>query len=111
MAEPDMKIQGIHPTAIAAYARTRPVPGPPAAPSNGSFELQSRGPIQAAAGNTKLSDLVAGQVPSGINRGVGFDPVSPGPFPRQTLQLYSNSAERMEAATRVEVGQILDTTA
>ena len=77
----------------------------------GSFELQSRGPIQAASGNTKLADLVAGTVPSGINRGEGFDPVSPGPFPRQTLQLYSNSAERMEAATRVEVGQILDTTA
>ncbi|MAJ47100.1 MAG: hypothetical protein CBC35_07535 [Planctomycetes bacterium TMED75] len=106
-----MKIQGTHPAVIAAYARTPSVPGPASAPPAGSFELQSRGPIQAASGNTKLADLVAGTVPSGINRGEGFDPVSPGPFPRQTLQLYSNSAERMEAATRVEVGQILDTTA
>ena len=106
-----MKIQGIHPSVIAAYARTRPVPAPASAPSPNSFELQSRGPIQAASGNTKLADLVAGTVPSGINRGEGFDQASPGPFPRQTLQLYRNNAERVEAATRIEVGRILDTTA
>lgn len=106
-----MKIQGLNPAVIAAYARTRSVPGSASAPSKGSFELQSQGPIQAASVNTKLADLVAGTVPSGINRGEGFDQVSPGPFPRQTLQLYRNSAERVEAATRVEVGRILDTTA
>ena len=57
----------------------------------------------------RLKDLVAGTVQSGINRGVGFD--APTKADRaDAMQLYTSDAERVEAATGVARGQILDTT-
>jgi hypothetical protein len=48
-------------------------------------------------------------VQSGINRGVGFD--GPTNVDRaDAMQLYTSDAERVEAATGVARGRILDTT-
>jgi hypothetical protein len=48
-------------------------------------------------------------VQSGINRGLGFE--GPTKADRvEAMQLYSSDAERVEAATGIARGQILDTT-
>ena len=106
-----MKIQGINPAVIAAYTRARVDAGRPSAPAPPDFALDVTSPAGSGPTGGGLSRLVAGTVPSGINRGEGFDQIPPRAFPQQTLQLYGNSAERVEAATRVAVGRILDTTA
>jgi hypothetical protein len=68
-----------------------------------------------SAPSTELKSLIAGVVRSDINRGVGFDgdPASatpPRPEPPQAggLHLYSRDADRLEVATRVELGRHLD---
>lgn len=106
-----MKIQGINPAVIAAYAQARADAGRSSASTPPAFALDAGTTAGSGSGSAGLSRLVAGTVPSGINRGEGFDQIPPRAFPQQTLQLYSNSAERVEAATRVAVGRILDTTA
>lgn len=64
---------------------------------------------------TELRRLVAGVVRSDINRGTGFDgdpasvaPPRPEPPRAGGLHLYSRNADRLEAATRVELGRNLD---
>ena len=106
-----MKIQGLNPAVIAAYARSRTVSGSAVTPPHPPAVAPGQAAPTAAAASRTLEDLVAGTVSSGINRGEGFDQIPPRAFPRQTLQLYTNSAERVEAATRVAAGRILDTTA
>ena len=106
-----MKIHGINPTVLAAYAQARSQPSQPSASMSGAFALERASTSQAPRDIDAMSRLVAGKVSSGINRGEGFDQIPPEGFARQTLQLYRNSAERVEAATRVATGRILDTTA
>ena len=106
-----MKIQGINPAVIAAYARAHQPSSPAESLHSGVFAVDAPTPAQATSTTGGMARLVAGKVASGVNRGEGFDQVPPKAFPRQTLQLYSSSAERVEAATRVAVGRILDTTA
>jgi hypothetical protein len=63
----------------------------------------------------ELRELVAGVVRSDINRGLGFDgdpasatPPRPEPPHAGGLHLYSRNADRLEVATRVELGRNLD---
>lgn len=62
-----------------------------------------------------MQGLVAGTVRSDVNRGIGFDgdsPVDRNPRPTPPsagpLHLYTSQADRIEAATGVEVGRHLD---
>ena len=106
-----MNINGPN-SAINLYTGMRPIR--PAA--TGSVQptgiTPAPGPLQEVRDATqaeRLQDLVAGTVRSGINRGVGFD----GPTNADradAMQLYSSDAERVEAATGVARGRILDTT-
>ena len=107
-----MNINGPN-SAINLYTGMRPIR--PA--STGS--LQPDGTVTNPNGATRdfdaitrtnrLQELVAGTVRSGINRGVGFD--APTKVDRaDAMQLYTSDAERVEAATGVARGQILDTT-
>ena len=67
---------------------------------------------RARAGSTsRLHSLVAGNVTSGINRGAGFEAPPPRANAAGNLQLYHSPAARMEAATMIAAGRILDTTA
>lgn len=82
-----------------------------------------------SAGQTRLSKLVAGTVRSDINRGHGFDgdPVNPAAqttapstssgsmasqngltADREAFSLYTRKAEHVEAATRRQVGSLID---
>ena len=106
-----MKIHGINPAVLAAYTRAHQESTQAPASTSGAFALDRGTSAQTGQDDGGMAKLVAGKVPSGINRGEGFDQTPPKAFPRQTLQLYTNSAERMEAATRVAIGRILDTTA
>ena len=54
-----------------------------------------------------VDQLVGGTVQSDVNRGVGFDGDAPAPA---SMAMYSRTAERLEAATRVALGQQLDVT-
>ena len=106
-----MNINGPN-SAINLYTGMRPIR--PAAP--GSVQPNGGTPASAASREVgdvtqtgRLQDLVAGTVQSGINRGVGFE----GPNNAQradAMQLYTSDAERVEAATGVARGRILDTT-
>ena len=106
-----MNINGPN-SAINLYAGMRPIR--PA--STGSVQPAGITPTPDPTQETKptnqtgrLQDLVAGTVQSGINRGVGFD--GPTKVDRaDAMQLYSSDAERVEAATGVARGRILDTT-
>ena len=60
---------------------------------------------------SRINTLVAGSVSSGINRGAAFDGPLPPSNPEGSLQIYGSRAERMEAATLLAAGRILDTTA
>ena len=106
-----MKIHGINPAVVAAYARAPRESGQAPTSASKAFTLDRAAPGQPHQEVNGMAKLVAGRVPSGINRGEGFDQIPPPGGARQTLQLYSNNAERVEAATRVAVGRILDTTA
>lgn len=106
-----MNINGPN-SAINLYTGMRPIR--PA--STGSVQPTGTTPAsgasreaQEATQTDRLQDLVAGTVQSGINRGVGFE----GPTNADradAMQLYTSDAERVEAATGVARGQILDTT-
>ena len=107
----------------AAYATTpRTAAQPAAAPIH-----QVGAPIQAAVDRfepttdqSRIKELVAGRVASGINRGVDFDGDQPVQAPAQAvgktgenhpakaLQFHAVSAARVEAATGVALGQTLD---
>ena len=106
-----MNINGPN-SAINLYVGMRPIR--PASttslqPEGVTPPVESSQEAQASARKVKLQELVAGSVRSGINRGVGFD--APTPADRaDAMQLYSSDAERVEAATGVARGQILDTT-
>ena len=106
-----MNINGPN-SAINLYTGMRPIR--PAA--TGSVQptgiTPASGPsreVEDATQAGRLQDLVAGTVQSGINRGVGFD--GPTNVDRaDAMQLYTSDAERVEAATGVARGRILDTT-
>ena len=106
-----MKIQGNNLAILAALARARSEASRSPTPASTGFTLGPSTPVAKEQPASGLARLVAGTVRSGINRGEGFDQIPARPLPRPTLQLYSNSAERVEAATRVAAGRILDTTA
>ena len=56
-----------------------------------------------------IKPLIAGRVPSGINRGEGFDEAQTSSQPQNgSLKLYGHSADCVEAATGVRRGQMLD---
>jgi len=112
-----MEVRGPIPiNAAVAYGLNRPTPAkavsdPAAVRAAGTVDvvdIRSKPP----AG---LQDLVAGTVRSDVNRGVGFDGDSPADRnPRPTppsagsLHLYTSQADRIEAATGVEIGRHLD---
>ncbi len=106
-----MNINGPH-SAINLYTGMRPIrhaAGQPIQPSQVSPAPVTTQEAQALPKTGNLRDLVAGSVQSGINRGVGFD--QPTNADRvEAMQLYTSDAERVEAATGVARGRILDTT-
>lgn len=106
-----MNINGPN-SAINLYTGMRPI-RPAATGSVQPTEITpASGPSREVGDVTqggRLEDLVAGTVQSGINRGVGFD--GPTKVDRaDAMQLYTSDAERVEAATGVARGRILDTT-
>ena len=106
-----MNINGTN-SAINLYAGMRPIRPASTGSVQPSGITPKDGSSQEASEATqagRLKDLVAGTVQSGINRGVGFE--GPTKADRaEAMQLYSSDAERVEAATGVARGQILDTT-
>ena len=102
--------------AAAAYATT---PRTPVTPANPATPHPAGAPIKAAvdryepsADRSRVDQLVAGTVASGINRGVDFDGDQPARTAAQpaanSLQFHTVSAARVEAATGVELGRTLD---
>ncbi|MAB28832.1 MAG: hypothetical protein CMJ53_06105 [Planctomycetaceae bacterium] len=106
-----MNINGPN-SAINLYTGMRPIR--PAAtgsvqPTGGTPASEASREVGDVTQTVRLQDLVAGTVQSGINRGVGFD--GPTNVDRaDAMQLYTSDAERVEAATGVARGRILDTT-
>ena len=106
-----MNINGPN-SAINLYAGMRPIrpasTGSPQPDGTTTNPDATRDP-GAVTRTGRLQELVAGTVRSGINRGVGFD--APTKLDRtDAMQLYTSDAERVEAATGVARGRILDTT-
>lgn len=105
-----MDTHGIHPGLAASY---EPLARHASSTDGGRAMAFSRVVAdRATAGSTsRMRSLVAGNVASGINRGAGFDAPPPRANAAGNLQLYRSPAARMEAATMLEAGRILDTTA
>ncbi|MEC7352199.1 MAG: hypothetical protein VXY94_09230 [Planctomycetota bacterium] len=105
-----MDTHGIHPGLAASY---EPLARHASSTDDGRAVAFSRVVAdRATAGSTsRMRSLVAGNVASGINRGAGFDAPPPRANAAGNLQLYRSPAARMEAATMLEAGRILDTTA
>ena len=64
--------------------------------------MQREAAVTKVAASSQASQLVAGQVAEKVS----FDEVDPSSL--QSLQLYTRSADRIEAATRVASGQQLN---
>ena len=64
--------------------------------------MQQESAVTKVAASSQASQLVAGQVAEKVS----FDEVDPSSL--QPLQLYTRSADRIEAATRVASGQQLN---
>lgn len=99
-----MELRGPIPfSAAAAYglpARPAPAASEPAARTNATGKTTTPRP---------LDFLVAGTVRSDVNCGVGFDGDAVSNAPA-SMAMYSRTAERLEAATRVALGKTLDVT-
>ena len=99
-----MELRGPIPfSAAAAYglpARPAPAASEPAAKANASAQTMTPRPVDF---------LVAGTIRSDVNRGVGFDGDAVSTAPA-SMAMYSRTAERLEAATRVALGKSLDVT-
>jgi len=101
-----MEIRGPIPFRVAAAYGFTPKPNVAPAPS----------PITPnAVDRFEPTTLLGGKVNSAINRGVGFDgdhenATAPTKNSNGALPLYSRSAEQVEAATRVALGQRIDIT-
>ena len=122
--------------AAQAYGPSAPLRAPQTASTEtaapkGAPTPTDRTTLSTPTGPTRLSQLVAGTVRSDINHGHGFDgdPISqssqitpptgrplrapeaagtPQPTDQDSFQLYSRTAERIEAATRRQVGSLID---
>jgi hypothetical protein len=99
-----MSIQGINGSipfpaaARQAYAGGGQVITPP----------QAKGP-EAIESRERIDQLVAGQVPSPVNRGEGFDlDTAKGTSEPPSLPLYTRAADQVEAATQVAIGRRID---
>ena len=88
--------------AAAAYGLPATRKAPPAP------EVLPAAPEPAAKTPRPVDVLVAGTVRSDVNRGIGFDGDAPTP---PSMAMYSRTAERLEASTRVALGKTLDITA
>ncbi|MAB72497.1 MAG: hypothetical protein CMJ54_08320 [Planctomycetaceae bacterium] len=112
-----MNVRGPIPiNAAAAYGLGRPTPVKPTADP---ATLRAAGTVDVvdirSTPPAGMRSLVAGTVRSDVNRGVGFDgdpKVAPNPRPTPPsagpLHLYTSQADRIEAATGVEIGRHLD---
>lgn len=104
----------------AAYAttpRTLATPATPATPHTVGAPIKAAvDRYEPSMDRSRIDQLVAGTVASGINRGVDFDGDQPVQATSQpaanhaanTLQFHAVSAARVEAATGVELGRTLD---
>ena len=112
-----MNVRGPIPiNAAAAYGLGRPAPVKPA---SDPAAIRAAGTVDVvdirSAPTTAMQGLVAGTVRSDVNHGVGFDGAqqaerNPRPTPPSAgpLHLYTSQADRIEAATGVEIGRHLD---
>ncbi len=112
-----MNIRGPIPiNAAAAYGINRSAPVKPA---SDPAAIRAAGTVDVvdirSTPPAGMQGLVAGTVRSDVNRGVGFDgDPQVGRNPRPTppsagaLHLYTSQADRIEAATGVEIGRHLD---
>ena len=118
-----METNGPIPFRVAAAYATAPkkVTSPPAVSQPAGTTIKGVvDRFEPSADLSRVHQLVAGKVSSGINRGVDFDgdPLPPAAAPPKAkttpqgisapLQFHTVSAARVEAATGVALGQTLD---